>query len=184
MDPAELAVRRWLSTFVVRMNLCPFARQALVQSRIRFACTAAENPGSLLLALRDELDLLHADERVETTLLIHPQVLHDFHDYNDFLDDADALLLDSGYEGVFQIASFHPNFQYAGTAPGDPENYANRAPHPLLHLLRESSVASAAAEHPNIERVPERNIRFLNELGVVELARLWEGCCRGEISPH
>ena len=184
MDPAELAVRRWLSTFVVRMNLCPFARQELVQSRIRFACTAAEESGVLLLALRDELDLLNADERVETTLLIHPRVLQDFLDYNDFLDDADALLLDCGYTGVFQIASFHPDYQYAGTRPGDPENYANRAPLPLLHLLRESSVARAVAEHPNVEKIPERNIRFLNELGAVELARLWEGCCRGEISPR
>ena len=131
-----LAVRRWVESLVVEMNLCPFAKRELVKDRVRFVNTAATTEKQLLLALQAELELLNADPAVETTLLIHPQVLQDFYDFNDFLGLADSLLVDMGLEGVYQIASFHPNYQFGGTRPGDAENYTNRSPYPVLHLLR------------------------------------------------
>jgi uncharacterized protein len=161
------ATRHWLVQAVIGLNLCPFARAVYAGDRIRYAVSGATTPEALLQALAEELQALAvADEReTETTLLIHPQVLGDFLDYNDFLQLADALVDDLGFSGVMQVASFHPQYRFAGTAPDDIGNCTNRSPYPTLHLLRESSIERAVAAHPDTARIYESNIETLRRLG-------------------
>jgi len=170
------AVRHWVETMVVGMNLCPFAKRELVKERVRFVTTEADNQEALLLVLHDELERLTQQPDIETTLLIHPQVLQDFYDYNDFLYLADRLLVQMELEGVYQIASFHPDYQFGGTEPEDAENYTNRSPYPVLHLLREDSLERVIADYPNVDDIPERNIALMNELGTNKLKALLQDC--------
>ncbi len=170
------AVRHWVETMVVGMNLCPFAKRELVKERVRFVTTEADNQEALLLVLHDELERLTQQPDIETTLLIHPQVLQDFYDYNDFLYLADRLLVQMELEGVYQIASFHPDYQFGGTEPEDAENYTNRSPYPVLHLLREDSLERVIADYPNVDDIPERNIALMNELGTNKLKVLLQDC--------
>ena len=171
-----LAVRTWVETFVVGMNLCPFAKRELVKNRVRFVTTAATTQEQLLMVLQAELKLLNTDPSVETTLLIHANVLQDFYDFNDFLSTADSLLVDMELDGTYQIASFHPDYQFAGTQTGDAENYTNRAPYPVLHLLREESLERVIADYPDVDGIPERNIKLMNDLGPDELQTLLKSC--------
>ena len=164
-DKIIRAVRHWVETLVVGLNLCPFAKRELVNDRVRFVVSDAETEADLLIALQTELNILEQDDEVETTLLIHPRVLQDFYDYNEFLDAADGLLIEMGRDGIIQVASFHPDYQFAETAPEDVENYTNRSPYPLLHLIREESLEQAIAAYPNADAIPERNINLLRELG-------------------
>ncbi len=173
-----LAVRQWVETFVVGMNLCPFAKRELVKNRVRFVTTAATTAEQLLQVLQTELELLNADPSVETTLLIHPAVLQDFYDFNDFLGFADSLLVDMELEGIYQVASFHPDYQFGGTRPGDAENYTNRAPYPVLHLLREESLERVIADYPDVDDIPERNIELMNSLGQDKLQALLKSCLK------
>ena len=172
-DKTELTVRRWLESVVIELNLCPFAKRELINDRVRFAETDARTEVQLLQALEAELERLVGDASIETTLLIHPQVLADFADYNQFLELADGLLLQMELDGVFQIASFHPDYQFADTHPDDAENYTNRSPFPLLHLLREESLARAIEHTPDVDQIPIRNIQTMNELGTEELKHLF-----------
>lgn len=171
------ATRHWLVQAVIGLNLCPFARAVYAGDRIRYAVSGATTPEALLQALTEELQALAvADEReTETTLLIHPQVLGDFLDYNDFLELADALVADLGLDGVLQVASFHPHYQFADTVPDDIGSCTNRSPYPMLHLLRESSVARAVAAHPDTERIYQDNIETLRRLGREGWERLGVG---------
>lgn len=173
-----LAVRQWVETFVVGMNLCPFAKRELVKNRVRFVTTAATTAEQLLQVLQTELELLNADPSVETTLLIHPDVLQDFYDFNDFLGCADSLLVDMELEGIYQVASFHPDYQFGGTRSGDAENYTNRAPYPVLHLLREESLERVIADYPDVDDIPERNIELMNSLGQDKLQALLKSCLK------
>ena len=173
-----LAVRQWVETFVVGMNLCPFAKRELVKNRVRFVTTAATTAEQLLQVLQTELELLNADPSVETTLLIHPAVLQDFYDFNDFLGCADILLLDMELEGIYQVASFHPDYQFGGTRSGAAENYTNRAPYPVLHLLREESLGRVIADYPDVDDIPERNIELMNSLGQDKLQALLKSCLK------
>ena len=171
------ATRNWLEKAVIGLNLCPFARAVYAGGRIRYAVSAATTPEALLEALADELQRLAATDEAETetALLIHPQVLGDFLDYNDFLEIADALVAELGYEGVLQVASFHPQYQFADTAPDDITNCTNRSPYPTLHLLRESSIGRAVAAHPDTERIYRDNIETLRRLGREGWERLGVG---------
>lgn len=171
-EKIERSVRRWVESFVVGFNLCPFAGREISNNRVRFVVTSASSREQLVLALQDELELLTEDAKVETTLLIHPQVLQDFSEYNEFLGIANALLIELELEGVFQIASFHPRYQFEGTDEADAENFSNRAPYPVLHLIREASVERAVAEYPDIDLVPARNIERMNSLGREKLHAL------------
>jgi hypothetical protein len=169
------ATRRWVAAVVIGLNLCPFARRVFDASLIRYAVTAAADEGALLDVLSRELAALAAAPRaeVETTLLIHPRALADFLDYNDFLADADRLIRDLGLRGVIQIAGFHPDYRFAGTSPDAAENYTNRSPHPMLHLLREDSITEVADDPAALAAIPRRNIETLRGLGRAEiLARL------------
>jgi hypothetical protein len=171
---AIAATRHWLERAVIGLNLCPFAKAVHVKEQIRWVESPARDAQALLDDLRRELQLLAAadPEAVETTLLIHPHALNDFLDYNDFLDVADAAIEELGLAGVLQVASFHPDYQFAGTAPGDVENLSNRSPHPMLHLLREDSIDRAVANFPDTATIYERNIETLRRLGADGWRRL------------
>jgi len=169
-----LSVRQWVKTFVIEMNLCPFAKYEMLNNRVRFTTTRAITEEQLLMSLQDELEFLSNDPSVETTLLIHSNVLQDFYDYNEFLSNADKLLLEMGLEGTYQVASFHPDYQFGGTNPDDAENYTNRSPYPLLHLIREESLERAIAEYPDVDQVPARNVALMNSLGRNKLQAKFE----------
>lgn len=170
-NPVIESTRRWVSDVVIGLNLCPFARREMVKDRIRFSVTDAASEEALLLTLQDELLYLNEHPDVETTLLVHPSVLQDFMAYNEFLAVADGLLAHLELEGIYQIASFHPDYQFGGTAPEDAENFTNRSPYPMLHLLREASLERAIAGYPGAELIPEQNIALMNRLGADELRR-------------
>lgn len=159
--------RRWLEQAVIGLELCPFAKAVHQKQQIRWVLSTATSPQALLDQLNAELlYLAAADPRaVDTTLIVHPGVLQDFLDYNDFLDLADAALQALALEGVLQVASFHPQFQFADSDPDDPGNLSNRSPFPTLHLLREDSVERAVAAFPAAETLYERNIATLQALG-------------------
>ena len=172
-DPIA-ATRHWLQRAVIGLNLCPFAKAVLVKEQIRFVLSEATDTNALLDELIAELMHLRDTpaEQIDTTLLIHPQVLIDFLDYNDFLDIADTALTELDLDGEIQIASFHPDYQFAGTASDDISNYSNRAPFPTLHLLREDSVTSAVDAFPDADAIIDRNIATLEQLGVDGWQRL------------
>jgi hypothetical protein len=159
--------RCWLENVVLKHNLCPFAHKPFKGGQIRYVVTDSARPEFLLEDLQHELEHLRSTpvEELETTLLIHPGTLEDFLDYNDFLDIVDALLVDGGFEGEFQVASFHPDYQFEGTRPDDAENYTNRSPWPMLHLIREASLEQAVASYPDVDAIPEHNIQTMNALG-------------------
>lgn len=177
-DTVIAETRAWVDRAVIGLNLCPFARAVQVKNQIRYAVSDATDPDALLATLREELHLLAGAEpaRVETTLLIHPCVLTNFLDFNDFLGAADAALEELGYAGVLQVASFHPQYQFAGTAADDVTNATNRSPYPTLHLLREESIDRAVAAFPEAETIYERNLRTLQALGPQGWAALQAQC--------
>jgi hypothetical protein len=166
-DQALDATRRWLERAVIGLNLCPFAKAVQKKGQIRFVVSEAEQPLQLHDELVRELKLLrdtHPDV-VDTTLLIHPRVLADFMDFNEFLEIADDTVSELGLEGDIQVASFHPDFQFEGTAPDDITNYTNRSPFPTLHLLREASIDRAVAAFPDASTIFEANMATLDALG-------------------
>jgi hypothetical protein len=172
-----LATQRWLERAVIGLNLCPFAKAVHVRRQIRYAVTAATSAGELLAELRHELELLGQakPEAIETTLLIHPRALTDFIDFNFFLPEAERAVRDLGLEGALQVASFHPAYEFAGSAPDDVANCSNRSPHPMLHLLRETSIDRAVAAYPDAAAIFERNIETLRRLGHQGWRGLWTG---------
>lgn len=167
--------KNWLEKAVIGLNLCPFAKAVHVKEQIRYVVSNAQNEEELLADLLDELQLLYDSDgdKVETTLVIHPYVLTDFLDYNDFLEIADAAVSELALDGEIQVASFHPDYQFAGTRYEDVENYSNRAPYPCLHLLRESSVEKAVAAFPDAGKIYEKNIETLKSLGAEGWKKLW-----------
>ncbi len=169
------ATRLWLEKAVIGLNLCPFAKAVYVKNQVRFVVSHAPHLDGLLEDLDRELDFLAAadPDEIDTTLLIHPTLLLDFLDFNDFMQIADAAIEEHGLEGVLQIASFHPAFQFDGTAPDDISNFTNRAPYPTLHLLREASIERAVAAFPDAETIYQRNIETLEKLGHKGWQALW-----------
>ncbi|GGK14621.1 DUF1415 domain-containing protein [Luteimonas terricola] len=166
MDPLA-DTRRWLERAVIGLNLCPFAKAVVAKGQVRMVLSEARDETALLEQLGEELlrlrDTPAAD--IDTTLIVHPQVLGDFLDYNDFLESADALVGELELEGVLQVASFHPQYQFADSHPDDIANSTNRSPWPTLHLLREDSVSRAVEAFPDPDSIVERNIATLENLG-------------------
>ena len=177
-DTVIAETRAWVDRAVIGLNLCPFARAVQVKNQIRYTVSDATDPDALLATLREELHLLAGTEpaRAETTLLIHPYVLANFLDFNDFLGAADAALEELDYAGVLQLASFHPQYRFAGTAADDVTNATNRSPYPTLHLLREESIDRAVAAFPETKTIYERNMRTLQMLGPQGWAALQVQC--------
>ncbi len=165
----------WLEKAVIGLNLCPFAKAVHVKKQIRYTVSAATDLRELHACLLDEIEfLLEANpEQVETTLLILPQVLNDFLDFNDFLDVANTLLTELDADGILQIASFHPDYQFFGTQPDDIENYTNRAPYPTLHLIREASIERVLESYPDADDIYEKNIETLHRLGLAGWRQLF-----------
>jgi uncharacterized protein len=167
-DEAIEKTRAWLEKAVIGLNLCPFAKAVHKKGQIRYIVSAATQPLELLDDLKRELEHLRdvSAETTDTTLLIHPGVLEDFEDFNEFLEVADLAVEDLGLEGEIQVASFHPDFQFEGTGADDITNYTNRAPYPTLHLLREDSIDKAVAAFPDASKIFEANMATLDELGI------------------
>lgn len=166
-DQIIAATERWLEKAVIGLNLCPFAKAVHVKKQVRYVVSNATTAEALLETLMNELQLLSdtpADE-IDTTLLIHPFVLNDFVDYNEFLDVADAAVEDMQLDGEIQVASFHPEYQFADTDINDIGNYTNRAPYPILHLLREDSIERAVEAFPEASEIFEKNIETMEKLG-------------------
>jgi len=171
-------MQRWLERAVIGLNLCPFAKSVHVKGQVHYVVSAATDGVTLRAELLRELQALHDSDPQDrdTTLLMAPYCLQDFLDFNDFLDEADAALTELGLEGELQIASFHPQFQFAGTEADDITNYTNRAPYPTLHLLREASIDRAVEAFPEAESIYEKNMDTLTRLG-------HEGWCRTMAGP-
>ncbi len=167
-DTVIALTRAWVAEAVIGLNLCPFAKAVYVKDQVRYVVSHADNEADLAQQLLNELQHLQAadPELLDTTLLIHPRVLQDFYDYNNFLDVADQVLEDAELDGVMQIASFHPQYQFADALPDDIDNYTNRSPFPVLHLLRESSIDRAVAAFPEASAIFERNIATMRDLGL------------------
>ena len=161
-------MRHWLEAAVIGLNLCPFAKAVHAKDQVHYFVSAATTPKDFLEDVVRELQELHlADaEARSTSLLMAPNCLEDFLDFNDFLADADDVLLALELDGILQIASFHPQFQFAGTSKNDITNATNRAPYPTLHLLREVEVDRAVAAFPEAEAIFEKNIDTLETLGI------------------
>ncbi len=172
----ERNIRRWLERAVIGLNLCPFAKAVYAKNQVRIVISDASTEAALLAQMGEELVLLRDTpaDQVDTTLLVHPQVLQDFLDYNDFLDQADALVDTMDLDGELQVASFHPDYQFAGTQPDDAENLTNRAPYPILHLLREVSVARAVEAYPEPDTIIERNVATMQGLEIEGFRKLLE----------
>ena len=164
-NPYLEKTKHWLEAAVIGLNLCPFAKAPAAKGEIRYVVSQARDTQELTGQLAEELALLSASPEIETTLLIHPFVLTDFEEYNLYLDTADDVLDELELTGEIQIASFHPQYQFAGTAADSPENNTNRSPYPLLHLLREASVEKAIQSGQDTDRIVARNIETMNALG-------------------
>ena len=160
---------------MIGLNLCPFAENPYRSNRVRFIVSEQRSAAGLLDDLRAELQALAAADPKdrETTLLIHPWVLADFIEYNDFLEVCEATIAQLNLEGELQVASFHPRYQFAESQPDDIENYTNRSPYPMLHLLREASVGRAVEAVGDPEEIYLRNIRTMRALGHAGWQRLW-----------
>ncbi len=172
--------RAWVERAVIGLNLCPFAKAPQVKGQVRYAVSAATEAEALLASLVEELQRLAAApaQELETTLLIHPGALRDFLEYNDFLDIADAALAALDLEGTIQVAGFHPDFQFAGSAPDDLANATNRAPYPTLHLLREESIDRAVEAFPDAAAIYGANVATLARLGEAGWDALQAQCQR------
>ncbi len=176
-DAVIAATRHWLARAVIGLNLCPFAKSVYVKEQVRYMVSDATEAADVLDDLERELKLLAETDpaQVDTTLLIVPDALADFLEFNDVLFFADRLLKSLRLAGMLQIASFHPQYQFEGTAPDDIENYTNRAPYPILHLLREDSIARAADAFPDAADIYERNMETMRRLGHEGLRRWMDG---------
>ncbi|WP_280539016.1 DUF1415 domain-containing protein [Chromohalobacter sp. 11-W] len=180
--------RAWVANFVVAHDVCPFAGREVRRDSLRYVVAGDADPERLLHTLIEECQRLDGEPSIETTLMILPEGLADFDDYLDLLGVAEALLEAEGYAGIYQLASFHPDYvfenevfentDFEGVAADDPANYTNRSPWPMWHLLRERSVEAAVANHPAPESIPEENVASLREMGSAALAEQWAACRR------
>lgn len=178
------ATQLWLERAVIGLNLCPFAKAVHVKNQISYVVSSATTHEDLLTDIMRELEMLAETPAaaIDTTLLVHPYVLTGFIDYNNFLDVVDTTLKDMDLEDTLQVASFHPQYQFAGTQPDDIENYTNRSPYPMMHLLREASMMQAVLAFPQAEKIFDKNIATLrclghagwHALGLVKVDPLWE----------
>lgn len=172
--------RAWVDHAVIGLNLCPFAKAPQVKGLVRYVVSQATDPAALLSDLITELERLAEapSEKIETTLLIHPRVLTDFADYNDFIEVAEDTVAELDLDGVLQVASFHPQYQFADTDADDVTNATNRSPWPTLHLIREDSIDRAVEAFPEAEAIYEVNMATLEKLGPegwTELQQQWQG---------
>lgn len=173
---AVKVTENWVASVVVGLDFCPFARRELEGGSIRFHPIAGETVEDCCDALLDELGGLDGDESIESTLLILHTGHENFEDYLTMVGAAEACLESSGYEGIYQLASFHPDYCFVDASPDDAANYTNRSPYPMIHILRAATVEEAIAQHPDAETIPQRNIEVARKMGADALKALCEGC--------
>lgn len=168
--------QQWVMKVIVGLNFCPFAKPVVDANGVAYKVINERSLDQCLMALSDELKHLATDGSVETSLLIYPVGFETFDDYLDLVEIADALLLDEGYEGVFQLATFHPDYCFEGQQQDDAANFTNRSPYPILHILREASVEKALENVTNPEKIPNRNIEFARAQGAEKMKGLLAAC--------
>jgi len=166
----------WLDSVIIEHNICPFAKRERDKGSIRFVVDDAQELSSALENLVLECEHLDDNTEIETTLFILAKIGRDFNDYLDFLDIASQLLIDQGYEGVYQLASFHPDYCFSGCGEDDPANYTNRSPHPTVHIIREVSLEKALQSYPEPELIPVRNVEYCQKLGLEKMQQLLAKC--------
>ena len=165
-------VKNWLEKVVIGLNFCPFAKKEFERQSIRYCLDSSENQADSLSRLIEELTLLDNDANIETTLLIYPKSYQQFDDYLDWLELASSLVAQGGYRGIYQLASFHPDYCFADESPDDPANYTNRSPYPIIHILREASLSKVLNTFTDPESIPERNIAKARQMGKAALQKL------------
>ncbi len=166
----------WIRTFIIQLNICPFAKREVERKSLRLQVSKNLNLEKALELLLAEIELLDKEPSIETTLLIFPLQFKDFFDYLDFIDIAEQLLSEQGYEGTYQLASFHPDYCFANVDVDDISNYTNRSPYPMVHILREESVEKAIAFYGDTEKIPEANIKSMHELGLLKIKKILASC--------
>ncbi len=164
MNKIETEIVEWINNVVINLALCPFAKKPFTEQRVRIHVTIVESDEEILEQLQSELLYIDNNDNVETTLLVIENYLQDFYDFNQFLDLVDLLLEQEQWIGKYQIATFHPNYQFANTEPEDNENLTNRSPYPILHILSEKSMAKNLQSYSNPELIPQKNIEKMNTL--------------------
>jgi hypothetical protein len=177
ITPEQIIVhtKKWILDVVVGLNFCPFALREVKRDSIRFEVVPG-NKAKVLSALRTALEQMDTQPGIETMFLLLPQEFNRFMDYLKLVDASELLLRKNGYEGRYQVASFHPDYLFAGSGPNDAANYTNRSPYPMLHILREESVSRAVDSYPDTMKIPERNAAFAREKGLAYMQRLWAAC--------
>lgn len=170
--------KQWVNEIVVKLNLCPFAKYEVEKDSIRYVVFEEGDIPKVLEFLMVECDKLDANKDIETSLLIFPQLFKSFDDYLDFVDMGTILLKESGYEGIYQLATFHPDYCFYGEDPSDNSNFTNRSPYPMLHLLRENSLEQAIDRFPLIESIPKRNIELMRSMDTEVLVNLLKACMK------
>ena len=168
--------KKWISDVVVRCNFCPFAAKVVKQQTIYYQVESSGDVATCLAALLQQAKQLDDEKNIETGFLILPYSFGDFDDYLDLVSKAEQLLKKNGYEGIYQLASFHPLYRFAGSSETDAANYTNRSVYPMLHLLREESIDKALEQYNSPENIPERNINFTREKGLVYMRMLRDAC--------
>ncbi len=181
MSTNELIIaqtKKWIVDVVVGCNFCPFAAKEVKRGSIHYEVISDAAEESILQTLQKAFRKLDSDENIETTLLILPNGYEDFLSYLDLLEESEIFLEEEGYEGVYQLASFHPEYLFEGSDQNDPANYTNRSPYPMLHILREESVTKAIDSHPDSESIPQYNIEFAKQKGLMHMQLLREACMK------
>ena len=175
-DKAIQQTQCWLDSVIIAHNICPFAKQERDKNSIYFAVDHHQEFTQALENLVLEFERLDNDSSIETSLFILTETAYDFYDYLEFLEIANQLLIDQGYESVYQLASFHPDYCFDQSDENDPANYTNRSPYPTLHIIREQSLERALSSYPNPESIPERNIAYCRDLGLETMQQLLNKC--------
>ena len=176
MEQIIAQTKKWITDVVVGLNFCPFAAREMKQNTIRYVVENSEEEEDVLALLLQECKNLDEDKSIETTLLIFPQSFADFTAYLDLVSLSEDLIVGEGYEGIYQVASFHPDYCFADSESNDAANYTNRSPYPMLHLLREESIEKALLRYENPEQIPERNVHFAREKGTAYMKMLRDSC--------
>ncbi len=168
--------KNWLKTIVIDFNFCPFAKKEFIQNTIHYYIEKNDSEEQLLQNIIHQFTILDHDEELETTLIIYPHQLKSFDEYLDFLAITQELIQELQYEGIYQLASFHPQYIFEGNTPNSPSNFTNRSPYPIIHILREKSIEKARLNYPNIHEIPQKNIQFCQEKGIQFMRKLLNHC--------
>lgn len=168
--------RKWVETFIVAHNICPFAHKEVEEKTVKYTFSSANNMVDCLEDLIRECVIMDSDHSMTTTLLSFPNAFEEFDDFLDFLDLSQRLLVEQGYEGIYQLAHFHPKYCFEGMESEDPSNYTNRSPYPLLHIIREEDLENALKHYPHPEEIPKRNVKYTRELGLEKVREIRENC--------